>query len=387
MRSSSLPVVLSASVLSLALAACGGNRNEKIEYKTPGADTSVKKDVLLVPPDLVTPKRDERFVVPGTAAANTASQAAAIAAKPQTPGAGAPATAASSGSKVRMERFGNTRWLVLQGSAEQTWPKLRDFWKELGFVLVKDDQQLLIMETDWAENRGKVYSDPLRNALSYVLGSMVTNGERDRYRTRIEQGSKPGEIEIFVSHRGLEEKMYNQNMGNQPGTYFELQPSNPELEAEMLGRMMIRLGNVDKPVAQASLEEVTKPVPERAVLGAAADGSQQLVVKDGLDRSWRQVGLALDRIGVVVEDRDRAKGLYFVRYVSADDLSGQKKKDSGWFSGWFGSGKKEPGTDQYRVAVSADGEQTRVQLQDKEGKPASAEASRQILGLLHKELK
>ncbi|NSL54143.1 outer membrane protein assembly factor BamC [Uliginosibacterium aquaticum] len=383
---SSLRVVLSASVLSLAVAACGGNRNEKIDYKTPGADTSVKTDSLIVPPDLVTPRRDERFVVPDTPGSATYSGYTAATAAPGAAAAKPAAAVPVAADKVRMERFGNTRWLVLQGNSEQLWPKLRDFWKELGFVLVKDDQQLLIMETDWAENRAKVYSDPVRNALSYVLGSMVSNGERDRYRTRIEQGARPGEVEIYITHRGLEEKMYNPNMGNQTGTYFELQPSNPEMEAEMLTRLMIRLGR-DETSAREVVAEVAKPVAERATLGAAADGSQQLTVKDGLDRSWRQVGLALDRIGVVVEDRDRAKGLYFVRYVSAEDLTGQKKESGGWFSGWFGSGKKESGTDQFRVAVSAAGEQTVVQLQDKEGKPASTEASRQILGLLHKELK
>ena len=374
---SSLHVVFSASLLSLALAACGGNKNEKpIDYKTPGADTS-KRSTLLVPPDLISPTRDERYVVPS---ANTASGMAAAQAAAQTKTTSTTPAASSKTSKFRVERYGNQRWIVAQVDANAVWPQLRDFWKDLGFILVKDDSKLGIMETDWAENRAKIAGDPIQRALSTVLGSLVSNGERDRYRTRIEASAQPGMLEIYVTHRGAEEMRYR----DRDGTYWELRPANPELEAEMLQRIMVRLGQ-DEKEAKQMVAESKAPVAERATLSAGAEGSQQILLQEPLDRGWRQVGLALDRVGVVVEDRDRAKGIYFVRYVASEDLEGPKQ-DKGWFSGWF-SRKKPAGTDQFRVAVSASGEQTAVQLFDKDGNKASAEASRQILGLLLKELK
>lgn len=370
---SSLPVVLSASLLSLALAACGGSKNEKVvDYKTPGADGS-KRSTLVVPPDLISPTRDDRYVVPS---ANTASAAAAAAA----PAGAAPVAQQAKASKFRIERFGNQRWIVAQVSADAVWPQLREFWKDLGFVLVKDDPKLGVMETEWAENRAKIMGDPVQRALSMVLGSMISNGERDRYRTRIEPSAQSGMLEIYVSHRGAEE-IISRNEGS---TYWELRPANPELEAEMLQRIMVRLGQ-DEKVAKQMVTDSKAPLAERAKLAAAADGSQQLVLQDSLDRGWRQVGLALDRVGVVVEDRDRAKGLYFVRYVASEDLEGPKK-ESGWFSGWFSS-KKPIGTDQFQVTVTGSAEQTVVQLFDKDGKKASVEATRQILGLLLNELK
>lgn len=369
---SSKHAVLPVALLSLALAACGGNKNEKFDYNTPGADAS-KRPSLTVPPDLIAPTRENRFDLP---AANTAS---GVAAAQQGAAKSAPAAPAS---KFRIERFGNQRWLVAPLSAEQVWPKLQAFWKDLGFILVKDDLAVGIMETEWAENRAKIAGDPFRRVLGTILGSLVSNGERDRYRTRIEPSAQPGMLEIYVSHRGAEEM----NEGTPDSvSYWELRPANPELEAEMLQRIAVRLGQDEKQAEQMVAESKAAPVVLRSTL-VMVDGEQQLELDEAMDRGWRQIGLALDRIGVVVEDRDRAKSTYFVRYVAGSDLDGSGKKDTGWFSGWFGS-KKPSGTDQYRVLVSEQGKKVRVRLLDKDGQKASPEAVRQILNLLQSELK
>ncbi len=384
---SKIGVVLATSVLSLALAACGGNKNEKVDYKSPGIDLRGKGNALEVPPDLVSPARDNRYAVPeasesGTAtlssyAANRQPAAAKAAAAP------APVAALAGTSKFRIEREGNTRWIATTLPASVVWPQLQDFWKNLGFVLVKDDQAVGVMETDWVENRAKIAGDPVQRVLSTVLGSMVSNGERDRYRTRIEpSATKPGVLEIYVSHRGAAEL----SKRDTDGTYWELRPSNPELEAEMLQRILVRLGQDGDTAKQMVAESKPTQQPEKAAIVAAADGGQQLQLKDGLERGWRQVGLALDRVGVVVEDRDRAKGVYFVRYVGESDLEGPKK-DQGWFARFFGSKKADNGTNQYQVAVSGSESETLVKLLDKDGKRATPEATRQILNLLLRELK
>lgn len=386
---SNIAAIFTASVLSVALAACGGNKNEKIDYSSPGLDLRSKPSVLEVPPDLVSPSRDNRYALPeapqGTATYSTyaaSRDAAAPGAAPATPAATAGNVPAAS-SSMTMQRDGNTRWLVTTLPRGVVWAQLQDFWKNLGFVLVKNDDAAGIMETDWVENRAKIAGDPIQRALSTVLGSLVSNGERDRYRTRIEpSATRPGAYEIYVSHRGAEELRYR----DRDGTYWELRPANPELEAEMLQRIMVALGTSPE-VAKKALEDTrTVAQPERASVVTGAAGAQEIVVKDGLDRAWRSVGLALDRIGVVVEDRDRAKGLYFVRYVGEDDLEGPQK-DQGLFARWFGGKKKTSGTNQYQVSVTGNDSQTLVKLLDKDGKPAAPEANRQIMTLLHAQLK
>jgi outer membrane protein assembly factor BamC len=222
-------------------------------------------------------------------------------------------------------------------------------------------------------------------AIGSVLGRFVSSGVQDKYRTRVEVSAQTGALEVYISHRAMEEMPVTEVGGNvSRSTRWEHRPANPELEAEMLQRLLVRLGS-DEKTTQKMFAETATPVSERAKLGNAADGGLQLTVNDPLERAWRQVGLALDRIGVVVEDRDRAKGAYFVRYIVGDDAGG--KKDEGWFSGLFSSKKSDSSTNQFRVEVTADAQQTVVRLLTKDGAAAPAASAKQILNLLYNELK
>ena len=112
-----------------------------------------------------------------------------------------------------------------------------------------------------------------------------------------------------------------------PGaTAWQPRPSDPELEAEFLRRLMVRLGT---PGERAKQLTVSGEQQLRAEIVKASDGAERLQVHEPFDRAWRRVGLALDRVGFTVEDRDRQKGLYFVRY--ADPENEMNQKDGGFF--------------------------------------------------------
>src|SRR5213075_1846753 len=108
-------------------------------------------------------------------------------------------------------------------------------------------------------------------------------------------------------------------------TMWQPRPADPELEAEFLRRLMVKLG---VPAAQsAAAAAVTPDKPGSRV--STVNNQPVLVIDDAFDRAWRRVGLALDRTGFTVEDRDRAQGLYFVRYVDPA-LAGREQP--GFFS-------------------------------------------------------
>ncbi|MBS1210046.1 MAG: hypothetical protein H6R19_2444 [Proteobacteria bacterium] len=385
MRSSSR-AVLAGSVLVLLLAACGGSKNEKsaVDYTTPGVDTTSKKSGLAVPPDLITPARDDRYVVPdGNPRASATYSGYAADRQPAAAASAVAATPLVQSDKLRIERVGGQRWLALQGDTETLWPKLRDFWKNYGLVLVTDDPKVGVQETEWASNRAKIKGDPIQSLLSKAMGTYYSTDERDKFRLRVEKSSKPGMLEIYITHRGMVEV---RNGGSQDGTHWEPRPTDVNLEGEMLQRLMVSLG-AEETVAKQQVADSLKPQADRASLSNAADGSLQLTTNDPMDRGWRQVGLALDRVGVVVEDRDRAKGIYFVRYVVTKDPLTQKE-ENGWFSSLaFWRSKKDSGTDQFRVVVGGDAQKTVVSLLNKEGAAAPAASAKQILNLLYNELK
>ena len=350
---------------------------KKVDYKSAG-----KIPTLEVPPDLTTPTTDTHYQVPDLNPSSSATLSAYNAERSDK-------SASSNGvlptqDKVRLERAGSERWLVVDQAPDKVWPIIKDFWQENGFILNVDQPTTGIMETEWAENRAKLPQDIIRSTIGKVLDGLYSTGERDKFRTRIERSNKnPNETEIYISHRGMIE-VYDGS--DSKHTVWQPRPADPSLEAEMLNRLMVRLG-VEKARADAMLAD--KSQVQHAVLGKSADGNMMLTLNEPFDRAWRRVGLALDRVNFTVEDRDRAKGVYFVRYIDpAQD--NQTGKDKGFLSKlafWKSSSKTS--TEQYQVELSENqaATGTNVRVLDAKGAPAQAETANKIIKLLQEQLK
>jgi len=374
------------SLLVIGLVGCSGNilpESKKIEYKSSG---QVKLAPLEIPPDLTQPSRDERYAVSDSGGSKAPATYSAYSSER----AGQSRTTTAQDvlpqvDKMRIERAGTQRWLVVGGVPEKLWPNVKEFWQELGFLVNVEIAEAGIMETDWAENRAKLPQDIVRGTLGKVFDSLYSTPERDKFRTRLEKGSEPGTVEIYISHRGMYEIYTNEGKSE---TRWQPRPADPELEAEMLRRLMVRLG-VEESRAQTMVAAEQRQ--DRAKLSRAADGSGTLVLEEAFDRAWRRVGLALDRVGFTVEDRDRSQGMYYVRYVDPEIDSKKSSDDKGMLSKlmfWKGSGKdKANQAVQYRIHVKTDGPSTNVQVLTREGGVDQSEVSKRILSLLHDQLK
>ncbi len=353
--------------LALAMSACSVLEGEKIDYKS-----ASKGQSLEVPPDLKQLSRDNRYAVPGGVVSANALEAGKAA---QAPGSDA---ATNRLGDVRIERNGDQRWLVVQRPADQLWDPVRDFWLENGFTLALDQNNLGIMETDWAENRAKIPQDLIRSTLGKVFDSLYSTGERDKFRTRLERRADGG-TEIYVSHRGMVEVF---NSANKDSTVWQPRAADPELEIEFLRRMMVRLG---ASAEQARAATATAPAPA-GVRVASQDGVAVLQIDEGFERAWRRVGLALDRTGFTVEDRDRSQGVYFVRYVAP----GTDQKEPGFFGkvmGIFGSSKAATPPLQYRIVLRSAGNASVVSVQNASGAPDNSENAQRIVRVLADDLK
>ena len=374
----------SAAILLIGLlAGCSGNilpESKKIEYKSAG-----KLPPLEIPPDLTQQSRDERYAVPDVSASKGSATYSAYSSERS--GQARTTTAQDvlpNVDSMRIERSGTQRWLVVSGSSEKLWPAVKEFWQELGFLVNVEIPEAGIMETDWAENRAKLPQDFIRNTLGKVLDSLYSTAERDKFRTRLEKGAEPDKVEIYISHRGMYEIYTNEGKSE---TRWQPRPADPELEAEMLQRLMVRLGADE---ARAKTAVAAEPRVERAKLSRAKDGAGALLLEEPFDRAWRRVGLALDRVGFTVEDRDRSQGLYFVRYVDPDVDVNKKDESKGFMSKlmfWKGSAGEKPNQAQYRIHISATGELSTVQVLTREGGVDKSETSKRILGLLYEQLK
>lgn len=367
---------LTLALLAVTAAGCSMiPDSRRIEYKS-----ASKAPTLEVPPDLSQIARDDRFLVPDAAGRGSATFSAYSA--DRTPQAQAQnSVVLPPVDKVRVERSGNQRWLVVAMPADKLWDTVKDFWQETGLLINVERPDVGVMETDWAENRAKIGDDALRNTIGKLLDSLYSTGERDKYRTRFEPGVEPGTTDVFISHRGMEE-VYTSSAKDD--TRWQPRPPDPELEAEMLRRLMVRLGSEEKRAAASLVSIKAEP---RAKLAKSDDGAGTLEVLERFDRAWRRVGLALDRVGFTVEDRDRSKGLYFVRYV--DPEADNAKKDSGMLSKlafWKSPEPLASSRVQYRIYVRDNGPDTMVQVLSSEGGADKSETAKKILNLLYQQL-
>ena len=274
-----------------------------------------------------------------------------------------------------IERSGTQRWLVVDRSADKLWEPVRDFWQENGFLLAMDEANLGIMETDWAENRAKLPQDFIRNAIGKVLDSLYSTGERDKFRTRLERNAAGG-TEIYISHRGMIETY---NSAQKDTTVWQPRAVDPELEAEFLRRLMVKLG-VSQEQSKAL---VTAGAAKNTARIASVNGQPVVQIDDTFDRAWRRVGLSLDRTGFTVEDRDRNQGIYFVRYIapSAD------KVDTGFFAKLFSSSKPDTALLKYRISVVSQGQSTTVAVLNAAGTPDTTPNAQRIVKVIADDLK
>lgn len=328
--------------LGAALSACSTTTNqEKIDYRS-----TVKGSSLEVPPGLTDYPKNSQYDLSGVVSYKT------VASGQNVPVAGVPVLLES--KDMSIERAGDTRWLVIKRPAEQVWPALQTFWEDSGFTLKTNQPSTGIMETDWAENRANLPQTGLRKLIGKALDSVYDTGMRDMFRTRVEKTSNG--TEVYISHRGMEE-VYTS--ANKDSTTWQPRQADPELEAEMLRRLMVSLGT-DKKVADAAMQNAANKLKGAEIRG------EQLVVNDTMDNTWRRVGLSLDRAGLSITDRNLSQRMYYVT---------PNPDDRGLFKKSFGKLKE---TYQVRfTTISAN--QTQVSFADKNGQPYTDQGLARVL--------
>ncbi|HEX6529294.1 MAG TPA: outer membrane protein assembly factor BamC [Burkholderiales bacterium] len=375
---------LTTAAAAAVLSGCSWMSESSVDYKSAG-----KLPPLEVPPDLTSPQRDNRYSIPDPARSSATLSGYEAERRDPAHSARAPTTSGAPVllpvvERMKIERAGTQRWLVVQDTPpEKLWPLIKDFWRENGFLVAVETPEAGVMETDWAESRARVSAGTVRDFLSRSLDFLYSTSERDKFRTRLDRTPDGAGSEIYISHRGMEEIYTTRDpKGETPGnTAWQPRPPNPELEAEFLRRLMVRLGAPGERVKQLA---TPGQEPLKAEIVKSNDGTERLQVYEPFDRAWRRVGLALDRVGFTVEDRDRQKGLYFVRY--ADPESEMTGKDRGFLSRLFGSDSKVK-AEQYRVQVSQDTSGSLVDVLNKDGAAEHSKTAQRILALLHEQLK
>jgi len=352
-----------AILLALVIAGCGTIKTSRtIDYKS-----TRSLPPLEVPPDL--PNISSEGAVPTPSATGTTFSTFTAGRESTKPAA--TATVLPAFEDIRLERDHHARWLVVKGDPEALWLRVREFVSARGLIIAKEDPRTGIIETDWAENRAKVGSGS-QQVLAKWLGSLYSTGTRDRFRIVIERSTQAGMVNIVISHQGMEEVVsvagQTAASADVEQTKWQRRASEPGLELEMLRLLMVHLGSKDEAAKRAVAQAANSKPSERAQLTRNGQIAT-LRLREDIDRAWRRVGISLDRGGFTVEDRDRSKWTYYIRYVDPDRNT-KKAKD-----------------DELRIHLRDAGQATAVEVLDRQGAPAVASTRDRILSLLYEHLK
>jgi outer membrane protein assembly factor BamC len=412
--------VIAIGLLAISVSACDSIPfiDNTSDYKGAG-----RSKPLEVPPDLTSVNSSDAYSVPGGSTTyntyNQGQEGQEVGVEKVLP----------TSEGVRLEKAGAQRWLVVNASAEKIWPVVREFWIDQGFAVRVENPDTGVMETEWIEADAIKAADDKKNIgekFDQWLDKLSGIADRRKFRTRLERGEKEGTTEIYMTHRTVGtapddgKSRVRTNYGEvDTGYRFEgaktenkQEANDGDLDAELLRRLMVKLGVEEKRAQQI----VSNPVIEkRADVVKESDSSVTLNLNDSYDRGWRRVGLALDRVGFVIEDKDRSKGLFFVRYADVEiDDTGKKKKGlidtlAFWkdddevenkskpkdektiidkLQFWKGDEGKTDPSKQYRIKVTeTDAGTTRVNVVDTENNRNRSTTANRIISLLYDQLK
>ncbi|MDP8568570.1 outer membrane protein assembly factor BamC [Methylophilus aquaticus] len=379
---------------------------------------------LEVPPDLTAVRTSSTYNVPGSTSYSAYSQ------NQEAVEQNGPQPVLADVKNVRMVKAGSQRWLVVNAPAEKVWPIVREFWLDQGFAVRVENPEVGVMETEWLEADAiKVKEDKRGYGEKFDAWMDKLSGLADRrkFRTRLERGEKEGTTEIYMTHRTVAgapddgKNVINTQLGRiETGYRVDADKKNTagqefdaDLDAELLRRMMVKLGldeqKAEQVVAQAASDKRAEVIKEK-------DQSVTLKLNEPFDRAWRRVGLALDRIGFVTEDKNRSEGIFYVRYADteADDPIKKKKglldrlkfwggedeeekaaakDDSSKSMGdklkfWKGSADGDKSSKQYQIQVLENADDTSdVYVLTKENKRNTTTTANRIISLMYEQLK
>lgn len=384
-------VVLLGTGCGLALlAGCSGSLQQMVDSVGPKPQYESSKSLppLEIPPGLSSDNVKDTMPVPqvGGDSANDGSTTYSAYTRSMQDAATVQQTSAvlPSVPQVKLEGSGDHHWLLVDATPAAVWPKVREFWIQNGFTLKTEDPSTGVMETDWAVNTADIPKNFLTGLLGKVMPTVNSASTRDKFRTWLEPGSKPGTTEIHISHRGLQAKVVG-NMRDADYIGWVPRPPDPGATAAMLNKLMVYLG-VDQQKAKQQMAAAHTNAP-RAQLVHEANGAVALKLPEDFSRAWQRTGLALDRGGFTVEDRDRSRGVYYVHYIDPNNKG--ESGGSSWLSKlkfWSSNDNKKKASEEYLISLVGAESSTRVVVLDKQGKRDTSPTATRILNLLHKQL-
>jgi len=351
------------------LAACGGGLDKRY------LDVSINQPLEL-PPDLSEFETDSSFDLPDSIAGDGQSEAGKV-----------PVLAKV--DSVKLESSSDLYWLSIDGTVEDLYQVVKNFWAFEGYGLVTDEPIIGIMETEWIYTQeGGDHEDD--SWWASLFDSEDLSATQDQFRTRLERDASGQGSRIYIAHRGTEYvhefqvgETDTEGEGDTDNEWRHRQ-SDPELEVEMLSRLMIYLG-LQQAAVDGQVEQVGLYSPRASMQVDAEEKSPYLILKDPYHIAWNRVYHVIEQMNLEINHTEFQSGLSEEGVISVKSKVVAIKEDSGFFS--FGSSEEKSVRDFVLVLSEETHEVTRVIVEDGKGQFDTTPEGAEFLTLLYEQLK
>ncbi|WP_428086068.1 outer membrane protein assembly factor BamC [Candidatus Thioglobus sp.] len=311
------------AILTITLTGCFSANEKAEENKTTLGERNIKyyanKTVssLEVPPDLTKPSSQNAFKLDNYVA-DIHQETISFSDKDNVIKASGILTAAAN---VEVKKSGERRWLIVDKRPEIVWNLSKRFLKSHGFAIKEANKKIGLIETDFLENRPDIPDQSLgmiRSMLKKAISTSYTLPIIDKYRIRIEPSQNGEKTSVHLSLTSMEEVATSNQSTQSENTIWQTRPKDPELEVEMLYRLMTFLGSDDaaarEKIIAAKIDKTFAVSVEKGLGGYA-----KLVFALNQYDTWENIGWALDQLNADVEDKDVKEGSFYINMARSED--------------------------------------------------------------------
>ena len=304
---------------------------------------------LEVPPDLTSEALNDPLMIPNEENANTLSEFQRR--KIMREGG------QLSDAEMAMLDNADEKWMVVQGTTVEVWPKLREFWVAKGFDMDLDDAELGVLETQF----------------KYIsVDGVVTH--REKFKIFSEEGGTPGKLVLFLSSE-IQEKF----SGSDGQVDWIGQESSDEQEKELIDELNLYFYGVSaSPLVSGESGTGNRKAPEiRAEILSAGEDKEYLTVPDEFSRAWRNIEDVISKSGMYIENKNREKGIYIVIYYSS--ASDEEKSFLSKLKFWEND---DADGKEFHISLTGVGDKTEIVVLDDKDNWSSSDDAGRILSLL-----
>jgi outer membrane protein assembly factor BamC len=329
---------------------------------------------LAIPPDLTSVDLNDKFKIPSNISSSIDETVNKIPVLAQVKG-------------IRLAGSEDFYWLEIDGKADNLYQTIKNFWASEGFALDIDEPVIGIMQTDWIyKEEGDVDKD--QNFLEALFSGKNLSAIQDQFRTRIANASSAGVTRVYISHRGTRYKhrMQTKQTENDTSEKWRFRDPEPELEIEMLSRLMVYLGlqqaEVDEQVASVKLF-----APRATIHTDNKENETYILVNSVKQRTWNRLLHELDRLDFEVVAANESMGFSGSGVISVKTHHEIEKKADGLFSVFSGSETRMVKKQVSLIVSEESHDTTRISLENELGEVDDSTEAIEFLMKLYNQLR